>query len=68
MEFVKDRPGHDIRYAIDSSKAFKQLNWEAQNTFSQGLAKTISWYGHNSKWLDDITCNEEYQNWEKTNY
>ena len=68
MEFVKDRPGHDIRYAIDSSKAFQQLSWEAQNTFSQGIAKTISWYSHNSKWLEDITNNEEYKKWEKTNY
>lgn len=68
VEFIRDRPGHDARYAIDASKAFKELHWTAENTFSQGIAKTIDWYNNNPSWLDDITNNEEYKEWEKTNY
>lgn len=68
MEFIKDRPGHDIRYSIDSTKAFQKLNWQAKDTFNNGLAKTIRWYSDNVSWLDGITSDQEYKKWERTNY
>ena len=68
IEFIKDRPGHDTRYAIDATKAFQQLNWAALNTYSQGIAKTIKWYNNNESWLNEITNNQEYKNWVKKNY
>lgn len=68
IEFIKDRPGHDTRYAIDATKAFQQLNWTALNTYSEGIAKTIKWYDNNESWLNEITSNQEYKKWEKKNY
>jgi dTDP-glucose 4,6-dehydratase len=50
IEFVEDRPGHDIRYAIDSSKAKKELGWEPQESFDTGIRKTVDWYLANSTW------------------
>ncbi|AGA64991.1 dTDP-glucose 4,6-dehydratase [Liberibacter crescens BT-1] len=50
IKFVKDRPGHDYRYAVDSSKLQKELGWFAQETFDNGLEKTIHWYVENSWW------------------
>ena len=44
IEFVKDRPGHDIRYAIDSSKIKNELGWEPKETFESGMRETIKWY------------------------
>ncbi len=55
ITFVKDRPGHDLRYAIDASKINKNLGWEPSVTFEQGLTKTIDWYLSNQDWLDSIT-------------
>ena len=49
-EFVKDRPGHDLRYAIDFSKAKKELGWEPLVTFRDGIKKTIAWYKNNEEW------------------
>ena len=51
IEYVTDRPGHDARYAIDSSKSFKELGWKPLETFSSGILKTISWYEENMNWL-----------------
>ena len=51
ITFVKDRPGHDYRYAIDASKIEKELNWNPSVTFNEGLEKTIDWYLNNEKWL-----------------
>ena len=53
--FVKDRAGHDLRYAIDSSKIKKELNWEPEHTFDDALEKTIDWYLKNEKWLENVT-------------
>lgn len=50
IEFVEDRPGHDKRYALDSSKIKKQLNWEPMTNFDDGLKQTVSWYLKNSSW------------------
>ena len=58
IEFVKDRPGHDLRYAIDSSKAEKQLDWNRTKTFEDGIKETVDWYLNNQKWIDDIKSGE----------
>lgn len=55
ISHVKDRPGHDLRYAIDASKIQKELGWTPSVTFEQGLAKTIDWYLENSDWLEHTT-------------
>jgi len=67
ITFVKDRPGHDLRYAIDSTKIKKELNWRPQETFETGLRKTIKWYLDNQKWVDSIKTGE-YKKWIKYNY
>jgi len=54
IAYVKDRPGHDLRYAIDASKINKELNWKPSVTFQQGLEITVSWYLENKTWLDNI--------------
>lgn len=54
IAYVKDRPGHDLRYAIDASKINSKLGWEPSVTFEQGLEKTIDWYLSNQKWLENI--------------
>jgi dTDP-glucose 4,6-dehydratase len=58
---VKDRPGHDRRYAMDASKITSQLNWQPQITFEQGLSRTIDWYLQNKKWLSDVTSGHYQQ-------
>jgi dTDP-glucose 4,6-dehydratase len=54
ITFVKDRPGHDYRYAIDSAKLERDLGWQPNETFSSGLRKTIEWYLHNQKWVNRV--------------
>lgn len=58
IEYVKDRPGHDRRYAIDCSKAEKELGWTAQIPFDQGLADTVTWYRENEAWWRPIKSGE----------
>ena len=67
IKFVKDRPGHDLRYAIDSSKINKELGWSPTVTFEQGLSKTIDWYLSNEAWLNSVTSGA-YQNYYKKQY
>jgi dTDP-glucose 4,6-dehydratase len=55
ITYVKDRPGHDLRYAIDASKINRELGWEPSVTFEEGLAKTIDWYLENEEWLAHVT-------------
>jgi dTDP-glucose 4,6-dehydratase len=55
ITFVKDRPGHDLRYAIDASKIQRSLGWTPAHTFEQGLAATITWYLENPDWLSQVT-------------
>ncbi|WP_425076408.1 dTDP-glucose 4,6-dehydratase [Psychroserpens sp. S379A] len=55
ITFVKDRPGHDLRYAIDASKINKELGWKPSVTFEEGLEKTIDWYLNNENWLNNVT-------------
>lgn len=67
ITFVKDRPGHDLRYAIDASKINKELGWKPTVTFEEGLAKTIDWYFDNPEWLKNVTSGE-YQRYYKETY
>tara|TARA_Y100001954_G_scaffold233811_1_gene287863 strand:- start:3459 stop:4508 length:1050 start_codon:yes stop_codon:yes gene_type:complete len=67
ITYVKDRPGHDKRYAIDANKLKKELGWEPTLQFEEGLAKTISWYLENQEWMDNVTSGE-YQNYYKEQY
>jgi len=55
ITYVKDRPGHDLRYAIDASKINKELGWKPSVTFEEGLEKTINWYLNNQEWLESVT-------------
>jgi len=55
ITFVKDRAGHDLRYAIDATKIMKELGWEPSLQFEEGLSKTIDWYLQNRTWLDEVT-------------
>jgi len=58
ITFVKDRAGHDLRYAIDSSKITKELGWKPEHDFKTGLEKTVEWYLNNQEWLDNVTSGE----------
>lgn len=55
ITYVKDRPGHDLRYAIDASKIKKELGWEPSLQFEEGLNKTVDWYLENEEWLEHVT-------------
>ena len=55
ITFVDDRPGHDKRYAIDSSKIKSQLGWHPRETFETGIKKTVEWYLNNSSWSKDVS-------------
>ena len=67
ITFVKDRPGHDKRYAIDASKIKTELGWEPSLQFAEGLEKTIDWFLNNQDWLDNVTSGE-YQNYYQNQY
>jgi dTDP-glucose 4,6-dehydratase len=65
ITYVKDRPGHDLRYAIDASKINKELGWKPSVTFEEGLERTIDWYLANEKWLNSVTSGEYAKYYEK---
>ena len=67
IEFVPDRPGHDLRYAIDSSKIKDSLSWQPQENFKTGLQKTIRWYINNPEWIANIKTGV-YHQWIDKNY
>lgn len=67
ISFVKDRPGHDRRYAMDSRKIEAELGWKPGRDFRTGLRKTVEWYLDNMKWADRVTSGE-YQRWMDANY
>jgi dTDP-glucose 4,6-dehydratase len=67
IEFVTDRPGHDRRYAMDSSRIQKELGWRAEVEFETGIAETISWYQSHDQWLERIISGE-YQKYFKQQY
>lgn len=62
IRFVTDRPGHDMRYAIDPSKIHKELGWLPHTSFEEGIQKTVAWYLNNKTWWQSI-LNGEYQNY-----
>jgi len=67
VTFVKDRPGHDRRYAIDASKIAKELGWQPSVRFEEGLRRTVQWYLEHPDWVRGIQSGE-YRNWIETNY
>lgn len=60
--YVKDRPGHDVRYAIDATKIKNELNWVPEESFETGLRKTVEWYLKNTEWVEHVQSGE-YQSW-----
>ncbi len=67
IEFVKDRPGHDRRYAIDSAKIRAELGWRPQESFESGLEKTVRWYLANRAWVENVTSGA-YRDWIARHY
>jgi dTDP-glucose 4,6-dehydratase len=67
IEFVKDRPGHDRRYAIDARKLERELGWRPAETFATGIRKTVRWYLENQAWVADVTSGG-YREWIETQY
>lgn len=67
IRHVKDRPGHDRRYAIDSSKMMSELNWAPTVTFEEGITRTIDWYLSNTDWLNHVVSGQ-YQQYYKSMY
>jgi len=65
ITFVKDRPGHDKRYAIDASKLNKELGWHPSVTFEEGLSKTIDWFLENKDWLENVTSGTYMEYYQK---
>lgn len=65
ITYVKDRPGHDLRYAIDASKINKELGWKPSVTFEEGLEKTINWYLNNEEWLQNVTSGSYKEYYQK---
>ena len=67
VTFVTDRAGHDLRYAIDSRKIYRELGWEPSLQFEEGLEKTVRWYLENQQWVDDVTSGD-YQKYYESMY
>jgi len=65
ITFVKDRPGHDLRYAIDATKINQELGWKPSVTFEEGLERTIDWYFENQEWLDHVTSGDYLEYYKK---
>ena len=67
ITYVTDRPGHDLRYAIDASKINKELGWSPSVTFEEGLSATVDWYLQNKEWLQHVTSGD-YQHYYENLY
>jgi dTDP-glucose 4,6-dehydratase len=67
ITFVKDRAGHDLRYAIDSSRIRNELGWQPSLTFQQGLERTVAWYLENQEWMSRVTSGA-YQSYYNSQY
>ena len=67
ITFVKDRPGHDRRYAMDARKIEKELGWKPEETFESGIQKTVDWYLDNEQWVMDVTSGN-YKSWVMAQY
>lgn len=71
ITYVTDKAGHDLRYAIDSSKLQKELGWEPSLQFEEGIEKTVKWYLENEEWMNNITSGDYekyYENMYKGRY
>lgn len=68
IQYVKDRPGHDRRYAMDISRIQRELGWRPRQSLSSGLAQTVQWYLENASWIDAIHQQQDYQGWLAKNY
>ncbi len=67
ITFVKDRPGHDRRYAMDARKIERELSWRPKETFETGIRKTVKWYLENEEWVRGVT-DGSYRKWIETHY
>jgi dTDP-glucose 4,6-dehydratase len=67
ITYVQDRPGHDLRYAIDASKIQRELGWTPEETFETGIRKTVEWYLKNTDWVAHVKSGS-YQQWIDQNY
>ena len=65
ITYVKDRAGHDLRYAIDSSKLKNELGWEPSLQFEEGIEKTVRWYLDNQEWMNRVTSGDYLQYYKK---
>jgi dTDP-glucose 4,6-dehydratase len=65
VEFVKDRPGHDLRYALNCDKLSRETGWQARISFEEGLQQTIDWYRGNRAWLDEVRSGAYRQYFER---
>jgi len=67
IAFVKDRPGHDRRYAMDTRKIERELHWHPRETFETGIRKTVNWYLQHEDWVQDVTSGA-YRQWIAKHY
>ena len=67
ITYVKDRPGHDRRYAVDTARIKRELGWRQSESFASGIRRTVEWYLANQAWITEVTSGE-YRNWISTNY
>jgi dTDP-glucose 4,6-dehydratase len=65
IKYVTDRPGHDMRYAIDASKIISEIGWRPETDFPEGLEKTVTWYLSNQQWLQHVTSGEYLKYYDK---
>jgi len=65
IEYVKDRPGHDFRYSMDSSKIKNELGWSPKIGFDEGLEETVNWYLNNKEWWQKISQESLVPEWQK---
>jgi dTDP-glucose 4,6-dehydratase len=68
ITYVKDRPGHDRRYAMNIEKIYRELDWQPKYDLEEGLKKTVEWYLENTDWLQAIIKEKDYQKWVQLNY
>ena len=65
---MKDRPGHDTRYAINANKSFEELSWKPKYNFDEGIIQTVNWYKSNQEWLSNHCNSDTYLKWVEKNY
>jgi dTDP-glucose 4,6-dehydratase len=68
ISHVKDRPGHDRRYAVETKKISDSLGWKSKESLKTGLGKTVDWYLNHPQWVSEITKNKEFEIWLEKNY